>query len=146
MEEEPHPIELDDGNVAPVVENQAAAAQEEEGNERAGPSPEDVYNRIVCFEGILKEAIDDFKITMRNEFCDRKVQLGFVKSKVRRINTYAKREIDFAVGDTVVLLDERKIGKVTNVTKLYVDVLLDGEQNRNKTVRKKKSLLTRFYD
>ena len=64
MEEEPHPIELDDGNVAPVVENQAAAAQEEEGNERAGPSPEDVYNCIVRFEGILKESWDEFKGSM----------------------------------------------------------------------------------
>ena len=92
--------------------------KEEEGIQRARPSPEDVYNRIVRFEGILKNAVDDFKITMRNEFYDGVVQLGFVKSKVKRINTYARRKLDFAVGDTVVLLNERKIGKITNVTKL----------------------------
>jgi len=146
MAEEPNPIEIDNGNVAPVVENQAAAAQEEEGNERAGPSPEDVYNCIVLFEGTLKDAWDEFKDSMMSEVAKINDTISSLEDDVRKLERTERRKIDFAVGMSVVLLDKRKIGIVESVTKLYVDVLLDGEQNRNKMVQKKKSLLERFYN
>ena len=69
-----------------------------------------------------------------------------LEDNVRRLERTERWKVDFAVGNLVVLLDKRKIGKITNVTKLYVDVHLDGEQNRNKTVQKKKSLVARFND
>ena len=81
------------------------------------------------------------------KFCNMSIRLRSVNDALRRIKDYARREVDFAVGDLVVLLEERKSGKVKRVTKHYVDVHLDGERNPNKTVRKRRStsLLTRLY-
>ena len=61
------------------------------------------------------------------------------------MKNYGRRVIDFAIGDSVVLHKERKVGRVTKVTTLCVDVLLDGEQNSKKSVQKKKIAVMRIY-
>ena len=63
MEEELHPIEQDDENVAAAVqqvveERRAAAILQEQQHQ---PSPQMVYDRLVQFEEILKEAWDEFQ-------------------------------------------------------------------------------------
>ena len=70
-----------------------------------------------------------------------KDELSSVDESTDKIMRMEKHQIDFAIGDSVVLLEERKVGRVTKVTTLYVDVLLDGEQNSKNSVRKKKQLL-----
>ena len=142
-EEEVHPIELDDGNAAPIAEN-VAAAQEDEGNPPDGPSPEDVYNRLVIFERNIQRAWEEFTNLMLSETGSINERISALEDDVRDLERTERRKVDFAVGQSVVLLDERKIGTVTNVTKVFVDVELDGAQNRKKTVRKKKTLLARF--
>ena len=142
-EEEVHPIELDDGNIAPEVERVLRPALQQE------VTPEDVYNRIVHLDTILHGAIDDFKVTMRNNFADTYLRTNLISGCLQRIKRYARREVDFAVGDTVVLLDERKIGEVKNVTERFVDVQLDRAPNVHESVlvrkRRSRSFISRLY-
>ena len=64
MEEELHQIEQDDENVAAAIQqvveeqNRAAAILQEQQHQ---PSPQMVYDRLVQFEEILKEAWDEFQ-------------------------------------------------------------------------------------
>ena len=65
-DEELHPIEQDDGNVAPEVpqvveEHQAAANQDPDPDEEVLVTAEMVYDRIVQFEEVLQAEWDDFK-------------------------------------------------------------------------------------
>ena len=147
MDEELHPIELDDGNIAAEVQQvlAAAAADPQENDPPAQPSPEDVYNRIVQFEGILKDAWTEFQDTVTSELTEINEAIGSLQDDMREFKKYERRQVDFTVGDSVVLLEKRKVGRLTHVTQHYADVLLDGERNEKKTVRKKKTVLLRLH-
>ena len=148
-DEELHPIEQDDEIVAPevlqVVEEHQAAANQDPDPDDNQPNPGHVFNRLLDFESTLKGSWDDFKETLVDEVKKIKDELSSVDESVDKIMRMEKHQIDFAIGDSVVLLEERKVGRVTKVTTLYVDVLLDGEQNSKKSVRKKKTAVMRLY-
>ena len=148
-DEELHPIEQDDGIVAPevlqVVEEHQAAANQDPDPDDNQPNPGHVFNRLLDFESTLKGSWDDFKETLVDEVKKIKDELSSVDESVDKIMRMEKHQIDFAIGDSVVLLEERKVGRVTKVTTLCVDVLLDGEQNSKKTVRKKKTAVMRLH-
>ena len=148
MAEELHPIELDDGNVAPevrqvVVEQQGAVQQDE---------PEDgeviaqmLFRRIEEFEAQLQFHWNQFKDELQGEINELRHKIRQTKRTVKHIKNYDRREEDFVEGDSVVLLDDRKVGTVTKVLTSNVDVLLDDESEK-KSVRKKKTVLMRLYN
>ena len=144
-DEELHPIEQDDGNVAPEVlqaveEHQAAANQDPDPDDNQ-PSPGQVFHRLLEFESTLKGSWDDFKETLMDEVKKINQDLSSIDESVDKLMRMEKHQIDFAIGDSVVLLKERKVGIVTKVTRLYVDVLLDGEQNQKKRYERRKQML-----
>ena len=149
-DEDLHPIEQDDEIVAPEVlqvveEHQAAPNQDPESDEEVEVTAAMVYNRIGQFQLLLQAEWDDFKETLLDEINNVRFRIQQTTRHVELMNNYDRRVVDFAIGDLVVLLEERKVGRVTKVTTLYVDVLLDGEQNSKKTVRKKKTAVMRLY-
>ena len=70
MEEELHQIEQDDENVAAAIQqvveeqNRAAAILQEQQHQ---PSPQMVYDRLVKFEEILKEAWGEFQENIQQD-------------------------------------------------------------------------------
>ena len=150
MAEELHPIELDDGNVAPevrqVVEEQQGAIQQDEQAAPVNiPSPQDVFNRFIRFERNLRVSWDEFTGTLMGEVNEMREEISPIQDSVEELKRMEKRQVDFAIGDSVVLLDDRKLGRVSNVTPKQVDILLDGERNTRKTVTKKKTNVMRLY-
>ena len=147
--EELHPIEQDDGNIAPevlqVVEEHQAAANQDPDPDDNQPSPGHVFDRLLELESTLKGSWEDFKETLMDEVKKINQDLSSIDESVDKLMRMEKHQIDFAIGDSVVLLKERKVGIVTKVTRLYVDVLLDGEQNQKKTVRTKKTDVMRLF-
>lgn len=150
-DEELHPIELDDGNVAPevrqVLEDQAAAADQQDNEQdvqqenqqdgqRGQPTAAQVFNRIVEFERVLYEAWTEFK----NEILE---ELGDMQATVKRMDSLVRRQDEFESGDSVVLIDERKCGKVHHVTDKMLDIILDETKSK---VRKKKFMVMRMID
>ena len=49
----------------------------------------------------------------------------------------------FEEGDSVVLLKERKVGKVTYVTDKFVDIVMDNDQ---KKIRRRKTLVMKLAE
>ena len=150
MAEELHPIELDDGNIAPevrqVVEEQQGAAQQDIQAAPVNiPSPEEVFDRFIEFERNLRVSWDEFTGTLIGEVNELREEISSIEESVEELKRMEKRQVDFAIGDSVVLNDVRKVGKVTHVTAKQVEVLLDGEQNTRNTVTKKKTNVMRLY-
>ena len=143
MAEELHPIELDDGNVAPdvrqVVEEQQGAVQQDE------PVAQILFRRIEEFEEQLQFHWNQFKDELQGNLNELRHEIRQTKRTVERIKNYDRRKEDFVEGDSVVLLDDRKVGTVTKVLTSYVDVNLDDESEK-KSVRKKKTVLMRLYN
>ena len=149
-DKELYPIEQDDGIVSPDVlqvreEHQVAPNQDPESDEEVEVTVAMVYNRIGQFQLLLQAEWDDFKETLTDEMNNLRFKIRQTTKHVERMKNYDRRVVDFVIGDSVVLLEERKVGRVTKVTTLYVDVLLDGEQNSKKSVQKKKTAVMRLY-
>ena len=153
MAEELHPIELDDGNVAPevrqVVEEHQGAVQQDEPDDGEGIA-QLLFRRIEEFEAQLQFHWNQFKDELQGNLNEVRHNIRRTERTVQRMKNFDRREDDFEVGDSVVLLDDRKIGTVTKVLTANVDVLLDDEKSTipksaQKSVRKKKTVLMRIY-
>ena len=146
MEEELHPIEVDNGNVARVNENEPAVLPE--ANVENGPTAAAVFHRIEEFEEILRDEWNEFKGVLMDELDDLKRDVGNIEYDVSCMTKWD--ETEFEVGDSVALLEERKIGTVKKVTQQYVDVECDDQrfvtpESFRKTVRKKKTDLMKLH-
>ena len=146
MEEELHPIELDVGNVARVNANEPAVLPE--ANVENGPTATAVFQRIEEFEVILRDEWNEFKNSLRTELDDMNRAVGDIEDVVSQLTKLD--ETEFEVGDSVALLEERKVGMVKKVTQQHVDVECDDQRfvtpaSFRKTVRKKKTDLMRLH-
>ena len=135
-EDEVHPIELDDGNVDPEVRQ--VIAEQQGANQQ--PSPQVVYNRLLQFEENLQVVWNTFTNELLEEVNSLRGRISSLGDAVEELSNTERRQADFLIGDSVILLKERKFGRVTNITPQYVDVHLDEERNKNRSVRKKKQM------
>ena len=142
MAEDLHPIELDDGNVAEEVRQGLPILQANRNTEQQDPqdddqpSPAQVFNRIVEFETVLERAWTEFK----EEIID---EISKLQKEVYRVSRIVRGQDHFVEGDSVVLLKERKVGTVTNVTDKFVDIIIDDDQ---KTIRKRQTLVKKLFE
>ena len=142
MAEELHPIELDNGDVAeevrqvlPILQvNRDAEQQDLQDDDQ--PSPAQVFNRIVEFETVLERAWTEFKAEII-------VEMSKLRREVHLVRRIVRCQDVFEEGDSVVLLKERKVGKVTYVTDKFVDVVMDDDQ---KKIRKRKTLVMKLAE
>ena len=133
MADDLHPIELDDGNIAEEVRQALDDCQvvlaEEQAEEQARqvqegqPTPEDIFNRIVLFERVLNDAWVNFKKDVVGE-------LDELKHEVQEMRSMLKEQEHFTKGDSVVLLDERKIRTVRHVMPKMLDISLDEDKSK----------------
>ena len=143
MEEELHPIEQDDENVAAAVQqvveerNRAAAVLQEQQHQS---SPQMVYDRLVQFEEILKEAWDEFQEKIQQDLMLLQDNMKSIKTTLDYLVWQQRGQEDFLVGESVLDIEARKCGKVKKVTNKFVDIIMDED---NKVVRRKKTNLMR---
>jgi len=142
MEDEVHRIELDDGNVAPEVHQ--VVAEQQGARNRNQPSHQVVYNRLLHFESNLQVVWNTFTNELREEVNSLRERISSLGDAVEELQNTERRQADFLLGDSVVLLKERKFGRVTYITKKFVDVHLDDERNKNRSVRVKKTDVMRL--
>ena len=121
-EEELHQIEFEDGNV-PQINNQDNQDDDQ-------PTPEDVYNRIVTFESILKNAWDLFQEEMKSMILSIETDIDNLRTEVSEL-----KNSDPRIGSSVVIFPERLVGVVTCITRTQVHVKIDKE---DLIVKKKK--------
>ena len=127
-DEIPHPIENEDGNVAPAIQEEIVG-QQQAANLQQGPNPEDIFNRIVRFEEILQGAWTEFQ----EEIQESMASLGHdVQELPQRLEDHQQ---SFYVGSTVYVVNERLVGRVTNVTQRFLDIRID---NTETVIRRKK--------
>ena len=143
MEEELHPIEQDDENVAAAVqqvveERRAAAILQEQQHQ---PSPQMVYDRLVQFEEILKEAWDEFQENIQQDLMLLRHDVKSIETTLDYLVRQQRGQEDFLVGEFVLDIEARKCGKVKKVTNKFVDVIMDED---NKVVRRKKTNLMKI--
>ena len=141
-----HPIENDDGNVAEEVlqaveENQQADPQVDPEALQDQPSPAMVYDRIILLEETLREAWEEFKDRISADVNRIEHDLNKMEKAVNHLSRLIAGHENYSTGDTVVVLDIRKFGRIKKVTKMYVDVIMDDD---NKVIRKKKNLVKRI--
>ena len=144
MEEELHPIEQDDENIAAAVQqvveerNRAAAIRQDQ---QVQPSPQMVYDRLVQFEEILKEAWDEFKEKIQQDLSLLQRDVRSMENTLDYFIRQQRGQEDFLVGESVLDIEVRKCGKVKKVTNKFVDVIMDED---NKVVRRKKTNLMKI--
>ena len=127
-DEIPHPIENEDGNVAPAIQEEIVE-QRQAANLQQGPTPEDIFNRLVQFEEILQGAWTDFQMEVQEAIASMGSDLRQLR---QRLDDYQE---SFRVGSTVYVVNQRLVGKVTHVTQRMLDIRID---NTQKVIRKKK--------
>ena len=157
MDEGLHPIENEDGEVADEVLQALGEAGDfaPQGNQQGQPTAAEVFNRIVRFEEILRDAWEDFKDEisgkldiLKGEVDDISGKLDILKDDMNGLHDKADELKDIIdgndpliVGCSVVLLDTRKIGKVKSLTDHFAEVILDEDEC---TVKKHKKNLLRI--
>ena len=147
MEEELHPIEQDDENVAPAVqqvveERRAAAILQEQEQQQDRPGAQIVYDRLVQFEGILKEAWDEFQEKIEQDLTLLRRDVKSIETTLDYLVRQQRGQEDFRVGESVLDIEARKCGKVKKVTNKFVDIIMD---EGKKVVRRKKTNLMKIH-
>ena len=135
-EEELHQIELEDGNV-PQIANQDNQDNQDYQDNDDQPTPEDVYNRIVTFESTLEKAWISFKDDMMSMISSIQSDIDSLRSEVLEL-----KNSDLRSGSSVVIFPERLVGIVTRITRLNVIVKLD---NDGALIMKKKEEVRAIY-
>ena len=138
-----HPIENEDGEVADEVLQALGEAGDfaPQGNQQGQPTAAEVFNRIVRFEEILRDAWEDFKDEISGKLDILKNDVDDLHEKVDELKDIIDGNDPLIVGCSVVLLDTRKIGKVKSLTNHYAEVILDEDKS---TVRKHKKKVLRI--
>ena len=107
-----NPIKLKDGNIP-----------EPPSDEYEQPSPEDVYNRICSLEHSLKTSWDHLMNKMKFIILNLNHDIDKLRAEVISIKSSQLR-----VGSSVVILRERKIGVITEMSETHVIVKIDEEE------------------
>ena len=143
MDDGLHPIENEDGEVADEVLQALGEAGDfaPQGNQQGQPTAAEVFNRIVRFEEILRDAWEDFKDEISGKLDILKNDVDDLHEKVDELKDIIDGNDPLIVGCSVVLLDTRKIGKVKSLTDHFAEVILDEDEC---TVKKHKKNLLRI--
>ena len=143
MDDGLHPIENEDGEVADEVLQALGEAGDfaPQGNQQGQPTAAEVFNRIVRFEEILRDAWEDFKDEISGKLDILKGEVDDLHEKVDELKDIIDGNDPLIVGCSVVLLDTRKIGKVKSLTDHFAEVILDEDEC---TVKKHKKNLLRI--
>ena len=143
MDDGLHPIENEDGEVADEVLQALGEAGDfaPQGNQQGQPAAAEVFNRIVRFEEILRDAWEDFKDEISGKLDILKNEVDDLHEKVDELKDIIDGNDPLIVGCSVVLLDTRKIGKVKSLTDHFAEVILDEDEC---TVKKHKKNLLRI--
>lgn len=143
MDDGLHPIENEDGEVADEVLQALGEAGDfaPQGNQQGQPTAAEVFNRIVRFEEILRDAWEDFKDEISGKLDILKDDMNGLHDKADELKDIIDGNDPLIVGCSVVLLDTRKIGKVKSLTDHFAEVILDEDEC---TVKKHKKNLLRI--
>ena len=97
---------------------------------------DDRVNRILEFETVLERSWTEFKTEII-------VGMSKLRREVHLLRRIVRGQDIFEERDSVVLLKERKVGKVTFVTDKFVDIVMDYDQ---KKIRKTKTLVMKLAE
>ena len=100
-----------------------------------------VYDCLVQFEEILKEAWDEFKDKIQQDLTLLQRDVRAIENTLDYFVQQQRGQEDFSVGESVLDIEVRKCGKVKKVTNKFVDVIMDED---NKVVRRKKTNLMKI--